>query len=297
MIGELAALATAFSWSFGSLFFTSGGRQIGALNVNRIRLVFGVLFLGIALLISKGWLIQPGISEENLFFLALSGIIGLVIGDSLLFSAMVLIGTRLTLLIFSLSPAITALFAWIYLGESLELIAILGILITLTGVIWVTREKPSLANNNSAIRISAKGVILAFLGGTGQAVGIVFAKQGMGEMINPLAGTFVRMVFAAGTIWIISLITGSVVRTIKSFENHKGVFYSIGGAFFGPFLGVWMSLLAVKNTKAGIAMAIMSIVPVLVIPWVMIFYKEKVSMRAAIGAVIAVAGVFILFLH
>jgi len=297
MIGELAALTTAFVWSFGSLFFTSGGRQIGALNVNRLRLVFGVVLLGAALLISRGWLIQPEASAENFFYLALSGIIGLVIGDSFLFSAMVLIGTRLTLLIFALSPAIAALFAWVYLDESLGLLAILGIAVTLAGVIWVTIGRSANSNNKNGLNISTKGVILAFLGGAGQAIGIVFAKQGMGDTIEPLAGTFIRMIFAAGTIWIISLITGSIRKTIASFKNRKGVLFSAGGAFFGPFLGVWMSLVAVKHTEAGVAMAIMSIVPVLVIPWVMIFYKEKVSLRAVLGAVVAVVGVFILFLH
>jgi drug/metabolite transporter (DMT)-like permease len=73
--------------------------------------------------------------------------------------------------------------------------------------------------------------------------------------------------------------------------------YAWGGAVTGPFLGVWMSLVAVKHTEAGVAMAIMSIVPVLVIPWVIIFFKEKVSLRAVLGAVLAVCGVFILFLH
>ena len=153
MIGELAALTTAFVWSFGSLFFTSGGRQIGALNVNRLRLVFGVALLGAALLISRGWLIQPETSGENFFYLALSGIIGLVIGDSLLFSAMVLIGTRLTLLIFALSPAISALFAWMYLDESLGLTAILGIAVTLAGVIWVTKERSADSNNKNVYTI------------------------------------------------------------------------------------------------------------------------------------------------
>lgn len=297
MTGELAALTTAFVWSFGALFFTSGGRQIGALNVNRLRLVMGVVLLGAALLISRGWLIQPEATGENFFYLAISGIIGLVIGDSFLFSAMVIIGTRLTLLIFALSPAIAALFAWVYLGESLELMAIIGIAVTLMGVIWVTNEKSIYGSNKNGHKLSAKGVILAFLGGAGQAIGIVFAKQGMGDTIEPLAGTFIRMIFAAGTIWIISLVTGSIRQTIASLKNRKGVVFSAGGAFFGPFLGVWMSLVAVKNTEAGVAMAIMSIVPVLVIPWVMIFYKEKVSLRAVVGAVIAVAGVFILFLH
>ncbi len=296
MLGEIAALATAFCWSFGSLFFTSGGREIGALNVNRIRLIFGVILLGLALLITEGWLIQPDAPIKNVGYLALSGLIGLVIGDSFLFTAMVLIGPRLTLLIFSLSPAIAALTAWIFMGETLELMAIAGIAVTLAGVIWVSVERP-MKGVKQVNQISAKGVILAFMGGAGQAVGIVFAKMGMADVIDPLAGTFIRMLASATIIWFISILTGKFAQTIQAMHNKRGAALSFGGAVFGPFLGVTLSLLAVKYTEAGVAMAIMSIVPVLVIPWVMIFYKEKVSIRAFLGAVVAVAGVFILFLH
>jgi len=296
MYGESAALITAFCWSIGSLFFTSGGRQIGALNVNRIRLVFGVILLGTALLISRGWLIQPGAPLENYGYLALSGLIGLVIGDSFLFSAMVLIGPRLTLLIFALTPAITATTAFIFMGEVLGLWDLIGMAVTLAGVIWVSLERP-LPGQKNTHQITFKGVVLAFLGGAGQAIGIVFAKMGMADVVEPLAGTFARMLASMIIIWFISILTGKFMPTIRALENRKGVLLSFGGAVMGPFLGVWMSLVAVKNTQAGVAMAIMSIVPVLVIPWVMIFYKEKVSLRAFIGAIIAVAGVFILFLN
>jgi len=207
MIGELAALTTAFIWSIGSLFFTSAGRCIGALNVNRIRLVFGVTLLGITLYLTKGWLLPPGITDDHLIYLALSGIIGLVIGDSFLFSAMVILGTRLTMLIYALSPAIAAITAFIFIGETLDILSIVGIIVTLTGVIWVTSER-RFDNKNGAIKVSPKGIVFAFLGGAGQAIGIVFAKMGMGDAVDPLAGTFLRMVFAAGTIWIVSLFTG-----------------------------------------------------------------------------------------
>jgi len=296
VIGELAALSTAIMWSFGSLCFTSAGTRIGALNVNRIRLVFAVLFLALALFISQGYLLQADIPLKNIYYLALSGLIGLVIGDSFLFSAMVILGTRLAMLVFSLSPIFAALYAWFYIGETLSLAAILGIIITISGVAWVTLESPH-ANNQTPKRLSIKGVVYALLGGIGQSVGLVYAKVGMGDIVTPMEGTFLRMLAAVIIIWVVSLFTGTFRKTIKALGNNKGVLFSMGGAFFGPFLGVWMTLVAVKHTQAGVVMAITSIVPVLVIPWVIIFYKEKVSLRALIGSLIAVTGVAILFLY
>jgi drug/metabolite transporter (DMT)-like permease len=68
------------------------------------------------------------------------------------------------------------------------------------------------------------------------------------------------------------------------------------GAIFGPFLGVSFSLLAVQQTATGIASTIMSIVPVLIIPPAVLVLHERVSARALIGAIAAVAGVALLFL-
>jgi len=68
------------------------------------------------------------------------------------------------------------------------------------------------------------------------------------------------------------------------------------GAFFGPFLGVSLSLLSVQYIHVGVAQTFMSVIPVLIIPFVIIIHKEKVSLRAVAGAILAVVGVAILFL-
>jgi len=68
------------------------------------------------------------------------------------------------------------------------------------------------------------------------------------------------------------------------------------GAFFGPFLGVSFSLMAVANTSSGIAATIMAIVPVLIIPPSVWINKEKVTFREVLGACLAVSGVGLFFL-
>lgn len=66
--------------------------------------------------------------------------------------------------------------------------------------------------------------------------------------------------------------------------------------FFGPFLGVSFSLIAVKYTAAGVAATLMSIVPVLIIAPSVIFFREKVTFKEIAGAIIAVGGVALFFL-
>jgi len=118
----------------------------------------------------------------------------------------------------------------------------------------------------------------------------------MGQNIQPLQATFIRMISAAIAIWMFGFLRGDTKEVAEKFSNRRAILLALGGSVCGPFLGVWLSLVSIKYTETGIAAAIMAIVPVMVIPLVVLFYKEKVSWRAVIGAMIAVGGVFLLFL-
>jgi drug/metabolite transporter (DMT)-like permease len=72
---------------------------------------------------------------------------------------------------------------------------------------------------------------------------------------------------------------------------------TIGGAIFGPYLGITFSLIAIMYTKVGIAATLIATVPILMLPLVRIIYKERLSWHAIVGACVAVGGVAILFLR
>lgn len=295
--GELAALGTAFLWSFTSMFFTSASRRIGSYHLNKFRIPFAAIFLATMLLVTTGRLLPENISTSSYYYLILSGIIGLSIGDLCLFTAFVIIGTRLTLLIFAVSPVIAAVIAWMMLGEQLGIFATAGIIITISGIAWVTAERQTV-NNSRKDKSDRKGVgiLLAVGAAAGQAAGLVLAKAGMGETLDPLPATFIRMVAAAAAIWIFGLFRGDTLDTLRKIRDHRSMLLAVGGSICGPFLGVWLSLVAVKYTETGVAAAIMATVPVMIIPLVIVFYHEKVSMRAFIGALITTGGVILLFL-
>ena len=297
--GELAALITAFLWSFTSLFFTSASRRIGSYWLNKIRILFAATLLCLVMLITTGRFLPPDIPFLSYLYLILSGIIGLSIGDTFLFRAYLVISPRLSLLIYSVSPIMTAVIAWFFLGEKLGIPAILGIIITVSGMTWVAVERASRNNNTGAhdrknLRL---GIMLAVGGAAGQAIGLVLAKAGMGNHLDALPATFIRMIAAVLSIWIYGTIRGDLMELKEKFRDHHALLLALGGSITGPFLGVWMSLVAVKLTEAGIAAAIIATVPVMVIPLVIIFYKEKVSPRAIIGAIITAGGVAILFIQ
>ena len=304
--GEIAALTTAALWAITSVFFSEAGKRIGSFNVNNIRLVMAVIIYGTVMTITTGSPIPSDINSKQIFWLGLSGFVGLVFGDSCGFKALVMIGPRLMTLLYSTAPIFASVIAWIFLGESLRLIDVLGITITISGVLWVITERKAnhrIQNSNDKNHPDSgsfrKGILLGLGAGLGQGLGLVLAKQGMiysGNSVAAMPASFIRMIVATICIWLISSLTGKVGGVVSKVKDFKGMKLTLGGAFFGPFLGVWMSLLALEYIRTGVAATLNATTPIMIIPVVMFYYKERVSWRAVIGAIIAVGGVTILFL-
>ena len=300
LLGQFAALLTSCLWTFNSILFAQAGKKIGSLSVNAIRIVFAVAFLGITHLLVFGQIL-PLLENEQFLWIGLSGIIGLGVGDFALFAAFVIIGPRLSVLIMATSPVYAAILGYFILGETLSFFSIFGIAITIFGVcsvILVTKEHKQWST--TSIKESMYGSILGFIGAAGQGTGVVLAKKGIlfqpDLAVNPISAAFVRMITAAIFIWVCVLITGKLPKIRKAIKNLTAIKYTIGGAFLGPFLGVTLSMVAVTYADVGVAQTLMSLMPVIIIPVMWIFYKEKTSIRGILGAVIAIVGVSILFL-
>jgi drug/metabolite transporter (DMT)-like permease len=293
-LGEIAGLATAVCWSLTSIAFTTASRRLGALQVNLYRLPAALILLSLTYFLFWG---DFHISYEIVVWLTASGIVGLAIGDTFLFQAMVVIGARLSMILMALAPPMAAILAYFFLHEIINPVGILGIGITILGIVWVVAERTPDASGVRR-RISLRGVIWGILAALGQAVGLILAKKGLISDIHPILATLIRMVGATVILWPLSLLTGQVQGPIKVFsKDRSAIKWMLIGIIFGPYLGVTFSLVAVKYTQTGIAATLMSTMPVIMIPMVIAIEKEKPSWRAIVGAGIAVAGIAILFLR
>jgi drug/metabolite transporter (DMT)-like permease len=139
------------------------------------------------------------------------------------------------------------------------------------------------------------GILFVFGGALGQAVGLVFSKVGMGSY-NAFAATQIRVLVGFIGFLVLIFLRGMWPRVWKFMKSPAAMKPLFVGSVFGPFIGVSFSLLAVQHTQAGVASTIMAIVPVLIIPPAIVFFKEKVTLKEIVGAVIAVCGVAVLFL-
>lgn len=293
-LGELAALFTAICWTVTALAFESAGKKVGSLSVNYIRLIIAFILIGLYTLFTRGMFLPVDASSSNWLWLTVSGAVGFVIGDLFLFEAYVEIGSRISLLIMSMAPPITAVAGFITMGEKISALGICGMLITISGVALVILSRD---NSDKKIVLShpAKGIAFAFIGALGQAFGLIFSKFGMG-MYNPFAATQIRVIAAIIGFTLVITVSKKWGELYSALLDRKAIKQISLGAVFGPFLGVSFSLLAVQYTSTGIVSTITSISPILIIPASMIAFKEKILPREMLGAFITIAGVILLFI-
>jgi drug/metabolite transporter (DMT)-like permease len=257
-------------------------------------LVIGLAFLSVLNWIMRGRAFPLDASTHNWIWLSLSGFIGFVIGDFFLLKSFTIIGSWFAMLIMTLAPPLAAVFGWILLDEQLSMLAIAGILITMTGiaVAMFRRDKESRKITTSK---SMKGILYAFVGALGQALGIVLSKYGMADY-SPFAATQIRIIM--GIVGLVIIITAlrKWPSVFAAFSQLKPMINITVGAFFGPFLGVSFSLLAITYTSTGIASTIMALVPIFIIPPSIWFFNHKVTLREIIGTIISIGGVALFFL-
>jgi drug/metabolite transporter (DMT)-like permease len=297
--GEFAALLTAVFWTITALAFESASKKVGSLAVNIIRLSIAFIFLSIYTSFSRGLFFPSDASLYSWGWLALSGLVGFVIGDLCLFQAFVVIGARTSMLIMSLSPPIAALTGWIILGEKFTLQNTAGMALTLTGIALVVlnRTPKTGVSGKKGMRFNypLAGLLLAFGGAAGQGVGLVLSKLGMQEY-DAFASSQIRVLAGVAGFAIVFFILGRWSSVLDGIRHIPAMKRLTLGAFFGPFLGVSFSLLAIQHTNTGVASTIMSIVPVLIIAPSVIINKEKLTIREVMGAILAVAGVSLFFI-
>ena len=296
-LGSLAALLTALAWSFTAVFFSLASDRVGALSVNRTRLLFAVCLLG-----STHWAVYNApvplqASPSQWLWLGLSGVVGLALGDTFLFQALVDLGPRKAMLVMSSWPIFSAFLAFLFLDESLAWREVAGIVLTVAGIAWVVLERGTATSGPVRRERLARGAACAFGGAVCQAGGLVLAKQGLAGGLPALSGTLIRMIAAAAVIWLLTLLMGEVRQNFAKFRDRKALLLTTCGAVTGPFVGVWMSLYAVNHAKVAVASALMSLVPILLIPLMWILFRETVSRRAVLGTLAAFAGVLVLLLR
>ena len=324
--GEFAGLATSALWVISSLAFAAAGRRMGATRLNLLRSLLAAALLLVlhGFLNGNPW---PTIGADRTWYLAISGLLGLAIGDQFLFAGYVLVGARTTTLLMTLAPTVAASLSWIVFGQTMSLQAIVGMIITLLGVLWVAAERPHATSSITPAQ-QMKGVWFGAGAALCQGVGMVLASNGLRGDIDAISAQTVRMSAGAVGIIVIAFVVSRMNQAARNAvqtknarsssdksvdaqsltatkiiplhvkradaPHSKAIIAMVIGTFTGPILGVWCSLYALQKLEVGIATTLMSLVPVMILPVTRITEGRWPSTRAILGALIAVAGVAVL---
>lgn len=294
-LGEISALGAAVSWSAWAIFCTNASRRIGTFAMNCYRMLFGTAIIFVAWAVTKQTVSLAEVLPVNWLLLGLSGLAGFFLADICLFQSYVDMGPRLGVLLFNTYPIMGAVFAWLFLGEILSLTAWGGMIITIGGIVWVVLEKTEdkLKMHNEHF---SRGAVLAVAAALFQSLSFAVAKPAMTgpNGVDPLLATLIRAMFGAAAFWIIAIARKKLKDVLKKSGDKKAMLLIGGGSLFGVALGVWLSMVAIRFAPIGIASTIMALMPITILPMTAIVYREKISLRAVIGAIIACIGVAII---
>lgn len=307
-LGEIISLAVAVSWTVTALFAEVASKRIGSLQFNVVRMFLSIVMLGLTLWCFTGSPVPLYANGDAWLWLSLSGFVGYLLGDYCLFNSYILIGSRFGQLFMTLAPIAAAFSAWAILGERMSFQAVVGMLVTISGIGLSVLNKGG-GKHRLSLKLPLKGVLFGIGAGIGQGVGLVLSKVGMNHYVQsipageemvadlmPFASTMIRAITGFVGFFLVMIFQKKLSTMSVALRNCKGMNAALWATFAGPFIGVSLSLMAVQYTEAGIASTLMALTPIFILWPSSFFFGQKVTAKEIAGAVISVVGVSLFFL-
>lgn len=301
-IGELISIGVAFSWTATALLSELGSKRLGNLTLNVLRMALALLFSMVMFWVVMGSPWPSGGTVEAYGWMLLSGLVGYVIGDFCLFQCYIIIGSRYGQLFMTLAPLAAALMAWIALGQQMSAVSIVAMLVTLSGIAISVLGRGE--HRRVSLSLPLSGVLFAVAAAVCQGVGLVLSKIGMDHYdassipawLVPFSANFFRCVAGIVGFSLLLYLREGFSPLREALHDRKGMSVATATTIFGPFVGVGFSLMAVQYTSAGIASTLMALTPIIIILPSYWLFRQPITWRAVVGALISVVGVSLFFL-
>lgn len=294
---EIAALLAAFCWTIGGLISTAPARAIGGMSFTRIRmtLVF-FLLVGVSYLTS-GWL---SIASAQVPIIILSGLIGIFVGDTALFTTISRLGPRRTAMLFSANAPMTAIIGYIFFNERMTNLAILGCVLVMTGVVISIRygKRADQVHHFEEIRGTLMaGLALGLLAALGQSLGSVIVKPVLDAGADPVSVAAIRTGVAALGLW-----TLQTVFPIRRFRRHGNLtprlwLHVVASGVIGMAIGMTLLLYAFAHGDVGVASILSSTNPIMLLPMIWLISRERPANGAWWGAVLGLIGTVLIIAY
>ncbi len=301
-LGELISIGVAFSWTATALLSEFGSKRLGNLTFNVLRMALALIFSMVMFWVTTNSPLPAGGTMEAYGWMLLSGLVGYVIGDYCLFQCYIIIGSRYGQLFMTLAPLAAALMAWVTLGQEMNGMSILAMLVTLAGIAISVLGRGE--HHKVSLKLPLNGVLFAIAAALCQGVGLVLSKIGMDhyqtgaipDWLVPFSANFFRCVAGIIGFTILLYVREGWAPLKEALDDRKGMAVASITTIFGPFVGVGFSLMAIQYTEAGIASTLMALTPIIIILPSYWLFHQKITWKAVVGALISVIGVSLFFL-
>ncbi len=288
-LGESFALATAIAWGLAVILFKKSGESVHPVGLNTYKNILAVTLIFITMLIMGETLIRP-VPANDYWLLLLSGALGIGIADTLFFKCLNLIGAGMTAIVDCLySPFIIGL-SMLWIGESLTVIQVVGVVLVLSAVLAVTHKK---GRGNVSRRDFLFGLLYGVMAMATMAVGIVMIKPLLNQ--SPLLWvTEVRLVGGLIVLLLVFLFHPQRRKIALSAIGGKGWIYTLSGSFLGAYIAMILWLAGMKYTQASTAAALNQTSNIFIFIFAAFFLKEPLNTIKCVSIALAVIGVLLI---
>ncbi|OLQ90997.1 hypothetical protein BIY22_19055 [Vibrio panuliri] len=293
-LGEISALSAAAVWAIATWIYSQFSHQFSALQLNIIKGCIASIMMALVLPIAVT--IPSELSTHHLAILALSGIIGIAIGDSAYFAALKRIGANKTLLLESLAPPLSGILALVFIGSVLPLQSWFGVLITTIAVTFVILQP----NADNSSQINWSGIGFGLLASVCQASGVVISHYALvaGDL-PPLLGALIRL--TVGVLAVVAIIifveNKPFSKILDNFRQltQKAFLTLLLAIFVGTFLALWLQQSALKYASPAVAQTIIATSPLFMLG-ICALKGERVTLKSLLGTLAAIGGISLFFI-
>lgn len=295
-IHELAALGAALCWAITGLMSAWPVAVLGPFGFNLIRQAMVTAMLAVFVL-GTGRL--AGVDPAALAPLVLSGLVGILLGDTMLFFALKRLGPRRTGAMFALNAPLAALAGWALLDEKLTALAVFGVVACTAGVAIAVLGRPGRSGSHRFEAMHGpiwQGLALGLLAAAGQAGGSLIARPVMAQGFDPAVGSLIRVGVAVAGLALIMALRHPITH-IQGRLTWPLALQIAGSGLIAMAVGMTLLLFALQGGKVGIVSTLSALSPVMILPVLWVVTGARPSLTSWLGAIIACAGMGLIFLR
>ncbi len=297
--GMALSVLCALFWASAVIFFKRSGEEVGPLSLNFIKNCISVVLYTLTLpLLSISFI--PNLTMQQWLVTALSGILGIGMGDAFFFAALNRLGASRIAVVDCLYNPSMIILSVIFLGEPFSLAMAIGTIMVLCGLALTLQRKslkPTSAESGPReIKQVLTGVVYGISGIVSMAASIVMIKPMLGE-IPVFWVIWWRMIWGFLALFAWMAIHPRRFEFARKLTGIKSWRFVLPGVIVGGYFATIAWLYGMSLTNVSVASVLNQLSTIFIIILAAVFLKEKPDRKRIIAAFLGFGGACVIFLR